>query len=95
MRYMVGKVVVMVPVAMIPVAMVPVVKVPVEIAQDEEAAEAEPSPPERPGDPIIEIAIFPGRWIITYDGRPVIIVVLLNFRGLHIFRTLRRSSGGA
>jgi hypothetical protein len=72
-----------------------VIMKPVEIAKDKEAAKPVSSPPERPGDPIIEIAIFPGRWIITYDGRPVIIVVLLNFRGLHIFRTLRRSSGGA
>jgi len=68
---------------------------PVKIVQDKEAAKPVSSPPERPGDPIIEIAIFPGGWIITYDGRPVIIIVLLNFRGLHIFGTLRRSSGGA
>jgi hypothetical protein len=68
---------------------------PVEIAQDKEAAKSVSSPPEGPGDPIIEIAIFPGRWIITYDGRSVFIVVLLNFRGFHVFRTLRRSSSGA
>ena len=38
---------------------------PVEIAQDEEAAEAESSPPERPWDPIIEIAVCPRGWIIS------------------------------
>jgi hypothetical protein len=68
---------------------------PVEIAQDKEAAKPPSSPPKRPGDPIIEIAIFPGGRIITYDGRSVIIVVLLDFGGLHVFGNLRRSSGGA
>jgi hypothetical protein len=95
MRYMVGKVVVMVPVAMIPVAMVPVVKVPVEIAQDEEAAEAEPSPPEWPGDPIIKITVCPGRRIVAHDGRSILVIVLVNIGGLHIIGILRTRSGVA
>ena len=80
---------------MFPVMVTVVIMIPVKIVQDKEASEPESSPPEVPGDPIIEIAIFPGRWVITYDGRPVVIVVLFDFRGLDIFRTLRRSSGGA
>ena len=72
-----------------------VVMVSVKINQDEETSKPVSSPPETPGDPIIEIAIFPGGRIITYDGRSVISVVLLDFRGLHVFGNLRRSSGGA
>jgi len=76
------------------VPMVIMIPVKVEITQDKEAAKPESSPPERPGDPIIEIAILPGGRIITYYGGSVIIVVLLYFRGLHILGNLRRSSGG-
>jgi hypothetical protein len=82
---MVGKVMVM----------IPVVKVPVEIAQDEEAAEAEPSPPERPGDPIIEIPVCPGGRIIAHDGRSILVIVFLDAGGLHIIGILRTRSGVA
>ena len=41
-----------------------VVVVPVEIDEDEEASEPVSSPPERPGDPIIEITISQGGRII-------------------------------
>jgi hypothetical protein len=49
----------------------------VEITQDEEAAEADPSPPKWPWDPIIETGILPGRWIIGHDGRSVTLIVFL------------------
>ena len=68
---------------------------PVEIVQDEEAAEAEASPPERPGDPGIERTVAPWRWIIADDGRSVIVIVFFNFGGLHIVGILRRRSAGA
>ncbi len=67
----------------------------VEITQNEETSKPESSPPERPGDPVIEIAIFPGGWIITNDRRSVFIIILLNLGGVHIFGNLRRRSGGA
>ena len=68
---------------------------PVEIVQDEEAAEAETSPPEWPWDPSIEITVVPGRWIIANDGRSVIAIVFLNIGGFYIFGNLRRRSAGA
>lgn len=68
---------------------------PVEIVQDEEAAEAEASPPEWPGDPGIKRTVAPGRWIIAHNGRPVIVIVCLNVGGLHIVGKLRRRSAGA
>jgi hypothetical protein len=78
------------------VGKVVMVIVPVEIAQDEEAAKTEPSPPEWPRDPIIEITVCPGRWIIAHDGRSVLVIVFLDIGGLHIFGSLRgRRRGGA
>ena len=70
-----------------------VVMVPVEIVQYEVAAEAEPIPPEWPWDPGIEIIVFPWRRIIAHDGRPVLVIVLLNIGGRLIFGNLRRRSG--
>ena len=72
-----------------------VVAVPVEIVQYEVAAKAEPSPPKWAGDPGIEIAVVPGRRIIAHYGRSVLVIVLVNSGGLHIFGNLRRRRGGA
>ena len=77
------------------VAVPVVVIMAVEIAQDEETAESESSPPERVWNPTIKIAIFPGRRIITHDGRSVFFVIFLEFRGLRVFGNLRGRSGVA
>jgi hypothetical protein len=66
--------------------------VPVEIVQDEEAAEAEASPPEWPGDPGIKRTVAPRRWIIADDGRSVLVIVSFNFARRRIFGNLRRRS---
>ena len=65
----------------------------VKIPKDEEAAEAVPSPPEWPWDPIIQITVFPGRRIIAHHGRTVFVIISLNNGGLHIFGNLRRRGG--
>jgi hypothetical protein len=72
-----------------------VVVAPVKIHQDEEASEPESAPHEWVWDPFIEIGVFPGGWIIGHDGRFVIVIVILNNRGLHIFGNLRRRGFGA
>jgi hypothetical protein len=72
-----------------------VMMVPVEIGQDEETAEAEPSPPEWRWHPIIEIAVFRRRWIISHDRRLVIVIVILNDKWLQVFRSLLRRGRGA
>ena len=72
-----------------------VVMVPVEIDQDEEASEPVSSPPETPGDPIIEIAICEGGRIISHDRRFAVVVVVLDNGGFHVFGSLRSRSGRA
>ena len=70
-----------------------VVIVPVEIDQDEEACESESFPPERRWDPVIEIGVFQGGWIISNGRRFVTVIVILKDRCLHIFGSVWTGSG--
>ena len=57
-----------------------VIMVPVEIAQYEEAAESESSPPKRPWDPIIEPIPIPRGRVIAHHGRSVLVIVAFDVR---------------
>ncbi len=55
---------------------------PVEVVEDEVSGEMEAGPPEWVRDPCVHVIIIPGRRIVSDDGRPFIIVVVINDVGI-------------
>ncbi len=51
--------------------------VPVEIMQTEETRKEESTPPEWIWDPSIEIVVIPWRWVVSYNRRAFLIVIVV------------------
>jgi hypothetical protein len=67
---------------------------PVEIMETEEPREPKPTKPERIRNPSIEVVIIPGRWIVSDNGRALIVVIVVNRRWFVILGiVLRRCCG--
>ncbi len=65
---------------------------PVEIVQHEKTAEAEAAPVKGPWHPGVKIIVVPGRRVISYHGRAVFIIVVLDIPVRE--RTGRRGRSG-
>jgi len=55
---------------------------PVEVVENEESGEPEIGPPERVRDPRVHVIVIPGRRVVSDDGRPFIVVVVVNYIGI-------------
>jgi len=56
-----------------------------EIVQNKKAREKETGTPEWIGNPSVQVAVIPGRWIISNHRRTFVIVVLVNDRRFNVF----------
>ena len=54
----------------------------VEIVEDEESGEPETVAPEGVRDPRVHVIVIPGRRVVSDDGRPFIVVVVVNYIGI-------------
>jgi hypothetical protein len=52
---------------------------PVEIVENEESGEPETGAPEGVRDPRVHVIVIPGRRVVSDDGRPFIVVVVVNY----------------
>lgn len=55
---------------------------PVEIVEDEESGEPETGPPERVRDPRVQVIVIPGRRVVSDNGRPFTVVIVVNYIGI-------------
>ena len=55
---------------------------PVEVVENEESGEPETGAPEGVRDPGIHVIVIPGRRVVSDDGRPFIVVVVVNYIGI-------------
>jgi hypothetical protein len=55
---------------------------PVEVVENEESGEPETGPPEGVRDPRVHVIVIPGRRVVSDDGRPFIVVVVVNYIGI-------------
>ena len=55
---------------------------PVEVVENEESGEPETGAPERIRDPRVHVGVIPGRRVVSHDGRPFIVVVVVNYIGI-------------
>ena len=55
---------------------------PVEVVENEESGEPETGAPEGVGDPRVHVIVIPGRRVVSDDGRPFIVVVVVNYIGI-------------
>jgi hypothetical protein len=54
----------------------------VEVVENEESGEPETGPPEGIRDPRVHVVVIPGRRVVSDDGRPFIVVVVVNYIGI-------------
>jgi len=55
---------------------------PVEVVENEESGEPETGVPEGIRDPRVHVIVIPGRRVVSDDGRPFIVVVVVNYIGI-------------
>ena len=55
---------------------------PVEVVENKESGEPETGPPEGVRDPRVHVIVIPGRRVVSDDGRPFIVVVVVNYIGI-------------
>jgi hypothetical protein len=55
---------------------------PVEVVENEESGEPETGAPEGIRDPCVHVIVIPGRRVVSDDGRPFIVVVVVNYIGI-------------
>jgi hypothetical protein len=55
---------------------------PVEVVENEESGEPETGAPEGVRDPRVHVIVIPGRKVVSDDGRPFIVVVVVNYIGI-------------
>ena len=55
---------------------------PVEVVENEESGEPEIGEPEGIRDPRVHVIVIPGRRVVSDDGRPFIVVVVVNYIGI-------------
>jgi hypothetical protein len=75
---------------------------PMEVVQDEESREPETVPPEWMRNPGIQVVVIPGRGIIGDCRRPLVVIVVVDDRGVGVlavvsfrfFRRIFRVRGG-
>jgi hypothetical protein len=67
-----------------------VMMVDMEIVQNKKAREEEARTPEWERNPSIQVAVVPGRWVISNHRRTFIIVVLINDLRGNVFTARRR-----
>jgi len=65
-----------------------------KIIQDKKAREEGTRTPEWVGNPSVKGVIIPGRWIVSDDGRPFIVVVVVNYRRRNKFTACLRLAFG-
>jgi hypothetical protein len=54
----------------------------VEVVENEESGEPETGPPEGVRDPRVHVIVIPGRRVVSDDGRPFIVVMVVNYIGI-------------
>jgi len=52
---------------------------PVEVVENEESGKPETGAPEWVRDPCVHVIVIPGRSIVSDDGRPLIVVIIVNY----------------
>ena len=55
---------------------------PVEVVENEESGEPETGVPEGVRNPRVHVIVIPGRRVVSDDGRPFIVVVVVNNIGI-------------
>ena len=55
---------------------------PVEVVENEESGEPETVAPEGVRDPRVHVIVIPGRRVVSDDGWPFIVVVVVNYIGI-------------
>jgi hypothetical protein len=55
---------------------------PVEVVENEESGEPETGPPEGVRDPRVHVIVIPRRRVVSDDGRPLVVVVVVNYIGI-------------
>ena len=53
-----------------------------EVVEDEESGEPEAGGPEWVRDPCVHVIVIPGRRIVSDDGWPFIVIVVVNYIGV-------------